>query len=175
MLAALSPESQINTILDDIGCVVTNYTDIAGRCANSRVLQALKGQNDFSAEDGEYYLGLARQMKRLAEEYPVPISWKETQRIKQILAERKVQVRPVPFTVVLIGQELFKQIVSGTIETTTSYQECAAFKDISVAHAAARILNENMGQIGVRFTSITNEVRGPETFIDKLSDAGFTQ
>jgi len=27
MLAALSPESQINTILDDIGCVVTNYTD----------------------------------------------------------------------------------------------------------------------------------------------------
>jgi len=114
-------------------------------------------------------------MKRLAEEYPVPISWKETQRIKQILAERKVRVRPVPFTVVLIGQELFKQIVSGTIETTTSYQECAAFKDISVAHAAARILNENMGQIGVRFTSITNEVRGPETFIDKLSDAGFTQ
>ena len=172
MLAALSPESQINKILDDIGCVVTNYSEIADRCANSRVLQALKGQNNFSAEDGEYYLGLARQMKRLAEEYPVPISWKETQRIKQILATRKATARPVPFAVVLIGQELFKQIVSGTIETTTDYKTCAAFKDISVAHAAARILDD-MGQLAVRFTTITNEVRAPESFVSKLADVGF--
>ncbi|SRR6266481_5310480 len=175
MLAALSPEAQVNTILDDIGCAPTNFTDIADRHANSRVIQGLKGQNDFSAEDGEYYLGLARQMKRLAEEFPVPISWKETQRIKQILATRKAIARPIPFTVVLIGPALFKRIVSGVIETTDSYQSCAAFQDTSVAHAAARILNENMGQIGVRFTSITNEVRDPATFIDKLSDVGFEQ
>jgi len=175
MLAALSPEAQVNTILDDIGCAPSNFSEIADRHANSRVIQGLKGQNDFSAEDGEYYLGLARQMKRLAEEYPVPISWKETQRIKQILAARKVQARPVPFAVVLIGQELFKQIVAGTIETTTDYKTCAAFKDITLAHAAARILNENMGQFPVRFTTITNERRDPETFISKLADVGFTQ
>ncbi len=172
MLAALSPEAQVNTILDDIGCAPSNFSEIADRHANSRVIQGLKGQNDFSAEDGEYYLGLARQMKRLAEEYPVPISWKETQRIKQILAARKVQARPVPFAVVLIGQELFKQIVAGTIETTTDYKTCAAFKDITLAHAAARI---HMGQFPVRFTTITNERRDPETFISKLADVGFTQ
>jgi hypothetical protein len=175
MLAALSPEMQINRILEDIGCVVSNFSEIADRHANSRVIQGLKGTNDFDPEDGEYYLGLARQMKKLAEEYPVPISWKETQRIKQILAARKAQARPVPFTVVLIGPLLFKQIVSGVIETTDSYQECAAFRDISVAHAAARILNENMGQIGVRFTTITNELRSPETFVSRLSDVGFVQ
>src|SRR5260370_18221247 len=129
MLAALSPEAQVNTIIDDIGCAPSNFSESADRHANSRVIEGLKGQNDFSAEDGEYYLGLARQMKRLAEEFPVPISWKETQRIKQILAARKTQARPVPFAVVLIGQELFKQIVSGTIETTTDYKTCAAFKD----------------------------------------------
>jgi len=114
-------------------------------------------------------------MKTLAEEYPVPISWKETQRIREILAARRATTRPTPFTVIFIGPALFKQIVSETVETTTDYKTCAAFKDITVAHAAARILNENMGQIGVRFTSITNECRAPETFIDKLSDVGFEQ
>jgi hypothetical protein len=111
-------------------------------------------------------------MKKLAEEYPVPISWKETQRIKEILAARRTQARPIPFAVVFVGSALFKQISSGRIEMTASYQDCAAFKDVLVAHAAARILNE-MGQVGVRYTSITNESRAPETFVSKLADLGF--
>ncbi len=175
MLAALSPEAQVNTILDEIGCAPTNFTDIADRHANSRVLAALKGTNDFDPADGEYYLGLARQMKRLAEEYPVPIDWRKILQIKQILAARKTQARPVPFTVVFIGQELFKQIVAGKIETTTDYKTCAAFKDGLVAHAAARILNENMGQFPVRYTQITNEHRPAESISDKLADVGFEQ
>src|SRR6266849_6908529 len=153
MLAALSPEAQVNKILDDIGCAPSNFSEIADRHANSRVIQALKGQNDFSSEDSQYYLGLARQMKRLAEEFPVPISWKETQRIKEILAARRTTNRPTPFTVIFIGPVLFKQIASGRVETTTSYQECAAFENNSVAHDAARVLAET--QIGVRFTTIT--------------------
>jgi hypothetical protein len=171
MLAALSPEAQVNRILEDIGCAPSNFSEVADRHANSRVLAGLQGRNDFDQEDGEYYLGMARQMKRLAEEYPVPIDWRKTQRIKEILATRKT-TRPIPFTVVLIGPAMFKQIVSGTVETTTSYQDCAAFKDVMTAHAAARILND-MGQLGVRFTSITNEVRAPETFVSKLADLGF--
>jgi hypothetical protein len=171
MLAALSPEAQVNRILEIIGCAPSNFSEIADRHSNSRVIAALKGANDFDPKDGEYYLNLARQLKKLAEEYPVPISWKETQRIKQILASRN-QGRPVPFAVVFIGQTLFKQIVSGRVETTTDYQSCAAFKDPTVAHVAARILND-MGQIGVRFTTITNESRAPETFISKLSEVGF--
>jgi hypothetical protein len=75
--------------------------------------------------------------------------------------------------VIFIGPALFKQIVSGRIETTTSYQECAAFKNSLVAIDVARLLNEKMGQRGVRFTTITNERRDPETFASKLADVGF--
>jgi hypothetical protein len=172
MLTALSPELQVSRILDDIGCVPSNFTEIADRHANSRVIAALKGTNDFDPEDGQYYLGLARQMKRLAEEYPVPIDWRKTQRIKEILAARKTQARPVPFAAIFIGPLLFKQIVSGRVETTTSYEECAAFKDVLVAHDAARILDA-MGHVSVRYTTITNEVRAPETIVSRLSDVGF--
>jgi hypothetical protein len=171
MLAALSPEAQINRILEDVDCVPSNFTEIASRHSNSRVIAALKGQNDFGPEDGQYYLRLAREMKKLSQECPVPIDWRKTQAIKEILASRN-QGRPVPFAVVLIGGQLFKQITAGQIETASDYQSCAAFEDISVAHAAARIL-DGMGQLGVRFTTITNELRSPETFVSKLADLGF--
>jgi hypothetical protein len=171
MLAALSPEAQVNRILEDIGCAPSNFSEIADRHSNSRVIAALQGRNDFSPEDAQFYLGLARQMKKLAEEYPVPISWKETQRIKQILAARN-QGPPVTFGVVFIGPLLFKRIVSGVIETTTSYSDCAAFKDNLVAIDAARIL-DRMGKIGVRVTTINTERRSPETFVSTLSEVGF--
>jgi hypothetical protein len=173
MLATLSTESQIASILDSIGCAPSNFSEIADRHANSRVIAALKGQNAFSTDDGEYYLGVARQMKKLAEEFPVPISWKETQRIKQILAARN-QGPPTPFYVVLIGPLLFKRVESGNIETTTSYQQCAAFINSSVAHAAAKII-AGMGNIGVRFTAINTERRSPGTFVGTLAEVGFQQ
>jgi len=173
MLAALSPEAQVNKILDDIGRAVSNYSEIADRHANSRIIQWLKGVNDFvDPTDSQYYLDLARQMKRLAEEYPVPISWKETQRIKQILAARKTTAQPVPFTVVLVGPLLFKQLSSGQMETTTSYQECCAFENGLVAIDAARLL-DRMGHGGVRIVTVTNMRRDPATFISKLADVGF--
>ncbi len=172
MLATLSPEMQVNQILEHIDCVPSNFSEIADRHSNSRVIAALKGTNDFEPEDGEYYLGLARQMKRLAEEYPVPIDWRKTQRIKEILATRKATAQPVPFTVILIGPALFKQIVSGTIETTTSYEQAAAFESGLVAIDAARLL-DRMGHGGVRVVTVTNMRRDPATFVSKLADVGF--
>jgi hypothetical protein len=59
MLAALSPEAQVNRILEEVRCVPSSYSKIADRNANSRVIAALKGENDFSPEDGQYYLCLA--------------------------------------------------------------------------------------------------------------------
>jgi hypothetical protein len=174
-MATLSPEFQVATILDEIGCAPSNFSEIAGRHANSRVIQGLKGQNDFSLEDGEYYLSLAKQMKKLAEEYPVPIAWKETQRIKEILAARRETTRPVPFAILMIGSALFKQIMpDGQVETATDYQTCAAFKNELVARAAAKIL-DGMGRTGLRTTTITNEVRPPETIFGELRDFGFVQ
>jgi len=172
MLATLSPEMQVNQILEHIDCVPSNFSEIADRHSNSRVIAALKGTNDFDLEDGQYYLGLARQMKRLAEEYPVPIDWRKTQRIKEILATRKTIARPVQFTVIFIGPALFKQIVSGAIETTTSYEQAAAFESGLVAIDAARLL-DRMEHGGVRVVTVTNMRRDPATFISKLSDVGF--
>jgi len=170
--ATYSAESQINRILNELDCAVSNYAAIANRLSGSRVAAALAGTNDFSMADGEYHLRIARQMKTLAEEHLVPIDWRRVEKVREILTARKTQARPVPFTVIFIGPALFKQIVSGKVETTTSYQDCAAFKVPMTAHAAAKLL-DGMGQAGVRFTTITNEVRAPETFVSKLADVGF--
>jgi hypothetical protein len=174
MLATLSPEFQVAAILDEIGCVPTNFSEIADRHANSRVIAALQGRNDFEPEDGEYYLGVARQLKKLADEFPVPIDWRKTQTIKETIAARRTVIRPIPFAVIYVGSLLFKRIASGRIETTASYRDCAAFKDLSVATVAARLL-DSMGEHGLRVTTITNERRAAETIFDQLADFGFTQ
>ena len=67
-IATYSVENQINRILTELNCAVSNYAAIADKLSGSRVAAALAGTNDFSTSDGEYYLGLARQMQRLAEE-----------------------------------------------------------------------------------------------------------
>jgi len=177
MIATYSVENQINRILTELDCAVSNYAAIAGKLSGSRVAAALAGTNDFSTADGEYHLQVARDMQRLVAEVNVPVDWRHVEKIRKILVARKAtarSARPVPFAVVFIGPALFKQIVSDKVETTTSYEECAAFKDVLVAHAATRLLDA-MGQMGVRHTSITNELRDPETFVNKLSDVGFEQ
>jgi hypothetical protein len=171
MPATLSPESQVATILDSIGCAPTNFAEIADRHAISRVLQGLKGTNDFSQEDGEYYLQLARQMKKLAEEYPVPIAWKETQRIKEILATRN-QARPVPFQIIqFYDGTLFRKIVNGEVIRTTDYDECAAIGSFETARTIAQLL-DRMGHM-CRYTKITNHRR--ENIFDSVRDFGFEQ
>jgi hypothetical protein len=173
MLATLSTEAQIGRILDAIDCPPTNFSEIAGRHANSRVIAALKGANDFDPADGQYYLNVARQMKKLADDYPVPISWKETQRIKQILAQRS-EGPPTPFAVVLIEERPFKRMSTGQPETSNSYQDCAAFDDHDVAFVVAKVLRD-LGHSPVRVTTITNERRAPETFTNTLAEVGFVQ
>jgi hypothetical protein len=174
MAGTFSPESQIAGILDQIGCAPSNFADIVGRCSTSRMIQALKLTNDFSSKDGQYYLDFARQLKKLAETYPVPIAWKETVKIRQIVAARRATTRPVPFAIV-IDSALFKQITpNGQVETAADYLTCAAFKNELVARAAAKIL-DSMGQTGLRTTTITNQVRAPETIFSELRDFGFVQ
>jgi hypothetical protein len=172
-LAALSPENQINGILRDLDCAVTNFAGIVGRLSGSRVAAALSGQNDFSAEDGQYHLNVARSMRRLQDDYQVPIDWRRVERLKEILGTRKAVSRPFSFAVILIGSFLFKKMTSdGRVETTTSYQDCAAFSDLFIARTAAKILDD-MGQMGLRVTSITNEPRAIDTIAKTLQDVGF--
>jgi len=173
MLATLSAEAQVNRILNDIGCAPSNFSDIAARHANSRVLQALRGTNDFDPNDAEYYLSVARQMESLAKDFPVPISWKETQKIKELLTRRS-QGPPTPFAVVVVDNELFRRVTAGVVETTTNLGECAAFKKQEIAFTVAEVLR-NLGQGGIRVTTITNQRRAPETFTNALVEIGFTQ
>jgi hypothetical protein len=172
MLAALSAEAQVNRILDDVGCVPSNFSEIADRHANSRVIQALKGTNDFDPKDGQYYLQVARQMKKLAEEYPVPIDWRKTQTIKEILAAREAQARPVPFQIVRFSDgTLFQGIKNGKAVRTTKYDECAAIASFETARAIVKLL-DGMGYM-CGMTRITNMRR--EDIFDSVRDFGFNQ
>jgi hypothetical protein len=171
MLATLSNEAQINRILEDVDCVPSNFTEIANRHSNSRVIAALKGTNDFDPEDGQYYLRLARQMKRLAEEFPVPIDWRKTQTIKDILAAR-TQGRPVPFQIVqFFDGTLFQKIINGEVVRTTDYDQCAGIASFETANAIVQLLNR-MGHM-CRHTRITNHRR--ENIFDSVRDFGFEQ
>jgi len=174
-LASLSCESQINQILSELDCAVSNYAAIANKLSPSRVAAALSGTNDFSATDGEHHLQIARSMKRLADEASVPIDWRKIERIREVLGTRQTKAsRPIPFAVVLVGSALFKQVSSGRVETTTSYQDCAGFKNVLVANTAAKLL-DGMGASGLRVTTITNEPRSAETISEHLADFGFAQ
>jgi len=113
--------------------------------------------------------------------HPVPVSLRNAVLIKELVdnfresRKEQINLRPTPFSIVLIGGKPFKRISSGQVETVAvdDLQSCAAFEDSAVAYAAAQILSGHMGQIGVRFTNISNERRDPETFVSKLADLGF--
>src|SRR6266403_1266223 len=113
--------------------------------------------------------------------HPVPVSLRNAVLIKELLdkfresRKEQINLRPTPFSIVLISGKPFKRIADGQIETVDDYKTCAAFEDASVAYAAAKILSDHMGQIGIRYTLITNQSRSPETFVSKLADVGFTQ
>jgi hypothetical protein len=174
-LASLSTETLVGEILRELDCAVLNFAGIADRLSGSRVAAALSGQNDFGKDDAAYYLNVARQMKRLQDEVGVPINWKRVDEIKTILGTRKrTAQRPVPFSVVFVGSRLLKNISAGQIETTDSYQECAAFKDFIVANAAAKLL-DSMTNSHIRCTTISGETRNPDEFITKLTEIGFEQ
>ena len=184
MTATYSVESKIQNFMalrDTSADFIAGAAQIEGigGASSSRLSQAFRGR-PLPIETAVPLEKMIDDLERYcASVHPIPVSLRNPVVIMELVngfCKRRESVsRPVPFTVVLIGPLLFKQISLGQVETTTSYQECAAFKDITVAHAAARILNENMNQVGVRFTTITNEVRDPATLIDKLSEIGFEQ
>ena len=108
---------------------------------------------------------------------PVPVSLRDPNEIKPLLdgfrkQQKQASQRPTNFFVIFVGSMLFKKIAEGTVETTHSYNECAAFSDIITARKAGLKL-DNMGAFSVRVTRITNEIRKPETISDNLADLGF--
>src|SRR5260370_42600102 len=124
-VGSVSAEKQINQLLTELDCATSNFAAIADRLSGGRVAAALSGQNDFTKDDAEYYLSVARQMKKLQDDVAVPVDWRRVDKIKNILGTRKRTVtRPTPFCVVLIGSKLFKRISAGEVETTTDYQDC---------------------------------------------------
>jgi hypothetical protein len=108
---------------------------------------------------------------------PIPVSLRNPTTIKPLLDGFRKQreqssQRPTNFFVIFVGGLLFKRIVERKIETTHSYNECAAFSDIIAARKAGTIL-DSMDTVGVRVTRITNEIRKPETISNQLADLGF--
>lgn len=108
---------------------------------------------------------------------PVPVSLRDPNTIKPLLDGFKKQKeqasqRPTNFFVIFVDGLLFKKITDGTVETTHSYNECAAFSEVIAARKAALEL-DSMGAFAVRVTRITNEIRKPETISNNLADLGF--
>ena len=172
-LAAFSSEAMINRTLDEIGCNPTNFSEIVNTLSTTRVIAALKGTNDFTAEDAQHYLSVARQLKALSEEYPVPINWRESEKIREILSTRKEYARPVPFYTVYVGPMLFKEVFHGEVRTTTKLEECAAFTDFFIAREAAKLLNGMNQSATAAQYPITNVRR--ESTIARLADCGFQE
>jgi hypothetical protein len=104
---------------------------------------------------------------------PVPVSLRDPSEIKPLLdVFREQRQRPTNFFVIFIEGLLFKNIVNGQIKTTHSYNECAAFSDAMVAHNVISKLKA-MGAFPIRITSITNQIRKPETISSQLTGLGF--
>jgi hypothetical protein len=108
---------------------------------------------------------------------PIPVRLDNPYVIKGLLngfrKRREEQARPVPFAVIIIGGWPFRRVLpNGAIETTNSFQHCAAFTDQKIARTAAKLL-EPITNEPLRVTTITNERRPPETIHDKLADYGF--
>jgi len=184
MTATYSVESKIQNFMalrDTSADFIAGAAQIEGigGASSSRLSQAFRGR-PLPIETAVPLEKMIDDLERYcASVHPIPVSLRNPVVIMELVNDfckrRESMSRPIPFAVVLIGPLLFKQISSGQIETTTSYQDCAAFKDGMIAHAAARILNDMGLGPGIRFTTITNELRAPETLIDKLSDVGFEQ
>ncbi len=151
--------------------------DISG-ASTSRLSQAFRGRDlpeETAKPLGQMIDDLESYCQSMA---PVPIALRNAVTIKTLLdsfrRRRDEQVKPTPFAVIYIGAKLFKQIRQSEIETTYSFEDCAAFQDRVVAHLAAKILDGKTNE-HLRVASITNEVRAAETIFSQLVDFGFEQ
>jgi hypothetical protein len=190
MIASLSVERKIQNVIDlretsaDFISSLATLHSISG-ASTSRLYQAMRDSTRNLPAETAIPLGkLVDDLEDYCRSvHPVPVALRNAVLIKELLdnfresRKEQINLRPTPFSIVLIGGKPFKRISSGQVETVAidDLQSCAAFEDSAVAYAAAQILSGHMGQIGVRFTNISNERRAPETFVSKLADVGFTQ
>lgn len=173
MIAAYSAENQINRILTELVCAVSNYAAIAGKLSGSRVAAALAGTNDFSAEDAEYHLQVARDMQGLVAETKVPIDWRRVEEIRKILAERKQKnLIHTVFVIEFDDRSLLQEIKEGLCRRTTNSANAVPIKDRVTAIAAVDALDK----MGFKCLAHPTRMRVPEEQIAKsLSDLGFAQ
>jgi hypothetical protein len=176
----------INGAVDQC-CVARDMTQgqvaIYSGISPSRFSRGMSGESPFSDRERDQILAVIDAVAKLqASADPFPISWSQVHKLKPLIDQqiKGVERRPVAFEVVLVGPALFKRVIGdGRIETTTSYQDCAAFpisitQSKRVANLAAKLLDRMTAQ-PVRVTSITNEFRPAESFSNKLTDVGFTE
>jgi hypothetical protein len=150
MAATYSIETKVQNFLMLRDCSADFISSLAQlhdipSASSSRLSQAFRGRD--LPEETAKPLG---QMVDDLEDYcrsmsPVPVALKNAVTIKGLLDDfrrrRDEQVRPTPFVVIYIGTKLFKRINQGEIETTSSFDTCAAFQDSVVAYLAAKILD----------------------------------
>ena len=94
-LASFSPEVQISNGLRELGCAESNFAKIAGVVGKSRLAEGLAGQKDFDRDDAEKMLVVIQKMRELRDTSAVPPDWKDVDRIREALEERRIATRVV--------------------------------------------------------------------------------
>jgi hypothetical protein len=145
--------------------------------SQARISQALSGARPLPEETAGPLSRLLDDLEGLCRSLdPVPIALKNPVKIKELLdsfrRRRDEQARPTPFAVIFVGSKLFKRINQGEIETTHSFEDCAAFRDGVVANLAAKVLDGKTNEF-LRVAPINTEVRAAETIFSKLHEFGF--
>src|SRR5260221_9603209 len=92
-LATYSVEAQIARQLEELGCSSNAFAEISGVVGRTRMAQGLAGQKDFDRADAEKMLAVLAEMAELRDLSQSPIDWKQSDQIRQALAERRAVKR----------------------------------------------------------------------------------
>ena len=85
MSATLNPENEIQRRLNALHCSVMAFAIIAGLRSQSWLSQALRGNVSLGGDEAQQLLQILNEMEALQKSVEVPIDWRSSNRIKEVL------------------------------------------------------------------------------------------
>ncbi|MGA2422296.1 MAG: hypothetical protein ABSG69_19640 [Candidatus Acidiferrum sp.] len=90
MRATFSHENQILAAMKSLGLTADHLTALDGLISPSRLSAALRGVRDLDTPQAQRLLKLLAELNELVESLsPVPVSWRNTTAIRQLLAAKR--------------------------------------------------------------------------------------
>ena len=92
MLTTLDPRTLLRNGIDELGCAANNYQEITELMSKSKLALCLSGQREFTHDEGVRALYCLDELKELAASSQTQPDWKQTERIRAALEQRR-QIR----------------------------------------------------------------------------------